>query len=56
MKKRGVGENSPVIGFIGGVYKESRKCGEFVTRFLGTRDESSGIVVYEKGIVKGAIT
>ena len=43
MERRGVSDNSPVKGFIGGVYKE-------IGRFLGTRGESR-IVVYGKEVV-----
>jgi len=55
MKRREAGECSSVIGLAERVYKGSRKFSEFVTRFLGTREESIGIVVYEKEIAKGAV-
>ena len=46
MKRRGVGENSPVIRFIGGLYKAiGFQIGELKAR---VGEESWKVVVYEK--------
>lgn len=49
MKRRGSGESSPVISFIGGVYKYLAISSELMAR---VRDESNSVVY--KGIVKEA--
>jgi len=50
MKRRGAGENSPVIRFIGGVYKGiGFQIGELKAR---VGEESWSVVVFENGIVK----
>ena len=50
MKRRGADENSPVIGFIGGVYKYLAISSELMAR---VGDESSGVVYKE--IVKETV-
>lgn len=51
MKREEPARTPLVKRFIGGVYKTSHKFSEFVTRFLGTREESLCIDVYEREIV-----
>jgi len=48
MERRGVGENSPVIRLIRGVYKRFRNGGPKAR----VGEESLSIVVFEKGIVR----
>ena len=56
MKRRGVGENSPIKQFIGGVYKViGFWFGKLKTRLLGVRNDSWGLVVFEKEIVKETV-
>ena len=49
MRKRGSGESSLVISFIGGVYKCLAVSSELMAR---VKNESRNVVVYEKGIMK----
>jgi len=53
MKRRGVGENSPVIRFIGGLYKAiGFQIGELKAR---VGEESWSVVVFEKGIMREVV-
>lgn len=53
MKRRGVGENPSLKKLSERVYKAfGFWVGELKTRLSGVRNESWGIVVFEKGIVR----
>ena len=52
MEKRGSGETSLVNCFVREIYKAIAISSELMARLTGVRNESYGVVVYEKGIVK----